>query len=78
MFIDLDAASMDDGALQALKDTIHQYSGRQAVILQIAGHNGSRRVALGPNYMVNCTEEFPIRVRRIKGVTTLWQEDVVT
>ncbi len=75
VFIELDAAGCSDDSLRRLRQIIRDSPGRKQVVLKISGNNGARRVVLGPDHMVSCTEDFPIKVRQCPGVITLWEED---
>ncbi len=73
--VELDPARDAEDCLLRLKEVIGQSPGQQQVILQISGRNGTRRVALGPGYTVNCADDFPVKVRQCPGVITLWEEE---
>lgn len=72
--IELDGAQTDDQTLASLKEVICRYQGPQRVVLQFTANGQQRRVDLGEKFTVNCSEEFPIQVRRLPGVITLWEE----
>ena len=48
--------------------------GPQPVVLQIHNNGSSRRVRLGDGYRVNCSGEFPVEVRKLPPVLTLWED----
>ncbi len=75
VIIELDGPQTDDHTLASLKEVMRRYQGPQPVVLRFTGNGQQRRVDLGENYTVNCSEEFPIQVRRLPGVLTLWEEE---
>jgi len=75
VFIELDATECGEQSLRRIKQVIEANRGQQPVVLKLTGGNGARQVELGEGYMVNCSEEFPIQIRRCPAVITLWEQE---
>ncbi len=75
VIIELDGAQATEQPVTSLNQILTRYPGPQRVVLQFAANGQQRKVALGENYTGNCDEEFPIQVRRRRGVITLGEEE---
>jgi len=78
VFIELDATDCGEESLRRIKQVIEENRGQQPVVLKLTGGNGARRVELGEDYRVDCSEQFPIQIRHCPAVITLWQQEATS
>jgi DNA polymerase III subunit alpha len=72
--VEVDPHRLTNATLEQLREIIGRCPGPQPVVLQLHNNGCSRRVRLGDGFRVNCSGEFPVEVRKLPPVLTLWED----